>query len=229
MSMGLRFRKSIRAGNARINLSKSGVGFSYGVKGLRYTKKSGGGSRVTASVPGTGVSYVKDSGSSKSGHGIFFWLIVIAFFPIALSVWFFRTDKIDASKGVRLAVIGVFVGVLLIAGAATSNFSSESKEITRQLEENGIHIQTDEEFEATHSNFEPLSDTAPSPAPAVSEVPVRARPEEDEPFYVFVTPTGSKYHRENCRTIQDSTTFAMTIEEAIEKGFEKCGVCTPAK
>lgn len=225
--MGLRFRKSIRAGElGRINLSKSGVGFSYGVKGLRYTKKSGGGSRVTASVPGTGVSYVKDSGSSKSGHGIFFWLIVIAFFPIALAVWFFRTDKIDASKGVRLAVIGIFVGVFLIAGAATSNFSAESKEITRQLEENGIHIQTEEEFEATHSNLEPLSEAAPAPA---SEAPVLALPEEEEPFYVYVTPTGSKYHRENCRTIQNSTTFAMPIEEAMEKGFEKCGVCTPAK
>lgn len=225
--MGLRFRKSIRAGElGRINLSKSGVGFSYGVKGLRYTKKSGGGSRVTASVPGTGVSYVKESGSSKSGRGIFFWLIVIAFFPIALAVWFFRTDKIDASKGVRLAVIGIFVGVFLIAGAATSNFSAESKEITRQLEENGIHIQTEEEFEATHSNLEPLGEAAPAPA---SEAPVLALPEEEEPFYVYVTPTGSKYHRENCRTIQNSTTFAMPIEEAMEKGFEKCGVCTPEK
>ena len=66
--MGLRFRKSIKVGkNARINLSKSGVGFSVGTKGARVTKKAGGGTRTTLSVPGTGISYVKDS-KQKSGQ-----------------------------------------------------------------------------------------------------------------------------------------------------------------
>lgn len=59
--MGFRFRKSINAGPLRINLSKSGIGYSVGTKGLRYTKKAGGGTRTTASIPGTGISYVKDS------------------------------------------------------------------------------------------------------------------------------------------------------------------------
>ena len=36
--MGLRYRKSVKLGGLRINFSKSGVGYSYGVKGLRYTK-----------------------------------------------------------------------------------------------------------------------------------------------------------------------------------------------
>jgi membrane protein YdbS with pleckstrin-like domain len=36
--MGLNFRKSIKFGPARINLSKSGVGYSVGAGGLRYTK-----------------------------------------------------------------------------------------------------------------------------------------------------------------------------------------------
>lgn len=34
--MGLRYRKSVKLGGLRINFSKSGVGYSYGVKGLRY-------------------------------------------------------------------------------------------------------------------------------------------------------------------------------------------------
>lgn len=38
--MGLRFRKSINlGGGAKINLSKSGVGYSIGTKGARITKK----------------------------------------------------------------------------------------------------------------------------------------------------------------------------------------------
>ena len=59
--MGFRFRKSIKAGPFRVNLSKSGIGYSVGTKGLRFTKKAGGGTRTTASIPGTGISYVKDS------------------------------------------------------------------------------------------------------------------------------------------------------------------------
>ena len=63
--MGFRFRKSFGAGPFRVNLSKSGIGFSAGVKGFRVTKKAGGGTRTTASVPGTGIAYVKDSKKMK--------------------------------------------------------------------------------------------------------------------------------------------------------------------
>ncbi len=59
--MGFRFRKSKSVGPFRLNMSKSGIGWSVGVPGLRYSQKAGGGSRVTASIPGTGISYVTDS------------------------------------------------------------------------------------------------------------------------------------------------------------------------
>lgn len=64
--MGFRFRKSIKMGPVRVNLSKSGVGYSVGGKGLRVTKKAGGGTRTTASIPGTGISYSKDSAKKKT-------------------------------------------------------------------------------------------------------------------------------------------------------------------
>lgn len=63
--MGIRFRKSIKFGPLRINLSKSGIGWSVGGKGARFTKKAGGGYRTTVGVPGTGVSYVKDYSGKK--------------------------------------------------------------------------------------------------------------------------------------------------------------------
>ena len=63
--MGLRFRKSVNFGPLRINLSKSGVGYSVGGKGFRYTKKANGGTRNTIFIPGTGISYVKEYGAKK--------------------------------------------------------------------------------------------------------------------------------------------------------------------
>lgn len=63
--MGFRFRKSVNIGGFRINISKSGIGYSYGTKGYRVTKKVNGGIRETFSVPGTGLSYVKDYPTNK--------------------------------------------------------------------------------------------------------------------------------------------------------------------
>lgn len=61
--MGFRFRKSIRIGGGfRVNLSKSGVSYSWGVKGYTVTKKADGRIRQTVSIPGTGLSYSTESG-----------------------------------------------------------------------------------------------------------------------------------------------------------------------
>lgn len=63
--MGWRFRKSINLGcGFRVNISRSGVGYSWGVPGYRVTRKAGGGVRQTVSIPGTGVSHVTESNGS---------------------------------------------------------------------------------------------------------------------------------------------------------------------
>lgn len=62
--MGLRFRKSINFGGARINISKKGAGWSIGGKGARYTKTADGKTRKTLSLPGTGVSYVTETSAT---------------------------------------------------------------------------------------------------------------------------------------------------------------------
>ncbi len=67
-TMGFRYRKSIKLGAGfRINLSKSGIGYSWGTKGYRVTKTAKGTIRKTYSIPGTGISYVQESGK-KSGN-----------------------------------------------------------------------------------------------------------------------------------------------------------------
>ena len=58
--MGLRFRKSINIGPLRINISKSGICFSLGVKGFRVSRSAKGKNTATVSLPGTGLSYVQN-------------------------------------------------------------------------------------------------------------------------------------------------------------------------
>lgn len=65
--MGLRYRKSINLGGGfRVNISKSGVGYSWGVPGYRVTKTAAGKTRRTYSIPGTGISYVDEQGKKVS-------------------------------------------------------------------------------------------------------------------------------------------------------------------
>lgn len=64
--MGWRIRKSIDLGlGFKINISKSGVGYSWGVPGYRKTWKANGGKRITYSIPGSGISYVKETSTKK--------------------------------------------------------------------------------------------------------------------------------------------------------------------
>ena len=64
--MGFRFHKSIKLGPLRINLSKSGIGYSVGTKGIRVAKTTKGRTRTTLTIPGTGISYVKESSDKNA-------------------------------------------------------------------------------------------------------------------------------------------------------------------
>ncbi|UUO08457.1 DUF4236 domain-containing protein [Blastopirellula sp. J2-11] len=57
--MGWSYRKSISLGPLRINFSKSGVGFSFGIPGFRGGMSASGRKYVSAGIPGTGIRYQK--------------------------------------------------------------------------------------------------------------------------------------------------------------------------
>ncbi len=65
--MGFRLRKSIQiVPGVRMTFSKSGIGYSAGVKGYRVTKRADGRVQRTASLSGTGLSYVTTSGAGRT-------------------------------------------------------------------------------------------------------------------------------------------------------------------
>lgn len=159
--MGFRFRKSQKVGPFRINMSQKGIGWSVGIKGLRYTQKADGGSRVTASIPGTGISYVTDSkkptrkcqerldepeqklldyaatpakeqpgrsassgssgngGGKRPGHGCLWWIVAVLFWPISLSIWFWRSNAV-ANKKLKAGILAA-VWVLLLVSAGNDS------------------------------------------------------------------------------------------------------------
>jgi len=65
--MGWRFQRSVRIlPGLRVNLSKGGVGFSTGVRGLRAGVDSRGRKYASAGIPGTGLSWRQYSSKKPS-------------------------------------------------------------------------------------------------------------------------------------------------------------------
>lgn len=75
--MGFTYRKSINLGPFRVNLSKSGVGYSVGGRGFRVGTTPRGKKYTSFSIPGTGVGY------RKSGAGC---LVLLAAIPAAIAL-----------------------------------------------------------------------------------------------------------------------------------------------
>ena len=89
--MGWSYRKSVGLGPFRINISKSGIGYSVGGRGFRTGVNSRGRSYKSFSVPGTGMRYY--SSSSKQGCLVALALLVAVLSGIgSLTTYFLLED-----------------------------------------------------------------------------------------------------------------------------------------
>jgi hypothetical protein len=75
--MGFYYRKSLNLGLFRVNLSKSGLGYSVGGRGFRVGTTARGRKYTSFSIPGTGVGY------RKSGAGC---LVLLASIPATIAI-----------------------------------------------------------------------------------------------------------------------------------------------
>lgn len=222
--MGFRYRKSFGSGPFRVNLSKSGIGYSVGTKGFRYTKKANGGTRTTASIPGTGISYVKESGKEKRGNGMrksggkfaatkntsnkrstkkpfykrwWFWLIVISIL----------LNSCNGSDQKDVPVETMVPETTTPATESLSTFSTEPIVI--------------ESTEPTTPATTPTTETTQ---------PIT---EATEYTYTYILNTSTmKFHYSSCSSAEDikdsnRSTFTGARDELLARNYEPCGRCHP--
>jgi hypothetical protein len=65
--MGWSYRKSFKAGPFRVNVGKSGIGYSVGGRGYRTGVRASGRRYSSVSLPGTGLRYTKTAPKGSSG------------------------------------------------------------------------------------------------------------------------------------------------------------------
>ena len=178
--MGFRFRKSLNYGPFRINFSKSGIGYSFGGKGFRVTKTATGKTRTTASIPGTGISYVKEtSGSHSSGsYG-------------ASSTG--GNIKTPAPKKPKKRKWPYIVGALLVVGAIGSTMDGNESEpntaspedntsISANISSNGSSASLEDEIEIDTSSSAPSSSASSAESVgSTSHAPADPEPQAQTP------------------------------------------------
>lgn len=229
--MGMRFRKSIKlGGGTKLNLSKSGVGISAGVKGFRVSKNTSGRSRVTSSLPGTGLSYVNEFGSS----GI----------PAGDSTPSSGTSSGSSGKGpkkdrgkligslVMILLVLVLIGLVRSCVRKIGDFLSPSNDKPAVVQQEAQEPQEAAEPktevttqpDAQTPQDAPQTATRPEAPKHEQKQPVQQEEFKDEERVVYITPTGEKYHKKGCRTIKGDCT-EISINDAIARGYTACGVC----
>ena len=231
--MGFRFRKSFGKGPFRLNISKSGIGWSIGGKGARYTKKATGGTRITLSVPGTGISYVTETSKKKPKKEKTMKKRVKASVvanenpkpkkPFYKRWWFW-------------AIIVICLISSCTGGKDIPPVDETPSVVIEETVDTESFIETPEETLVPEVTEPPVTEITP---PVVEETkkpevtpPTKeetAPPAQTEPIvtYVLITPTGEKYHDAGCGRINVNTCTQMTKEDAIAAGYSACGVCKP--
>ncbi len=73
--------------------------------------------RTVAICQSCGTTWVPNASSPKNKHSIWWWLIVILFYPISLTVWFIKTPKLKIDKKYRIILVVAIWLVFILLGA----------------------------------------------------------------------------------------------------------------
>lgn len=219
--MGFRYRKSFGSGPFRVNISKSGIGYSVGTKGFRYTKKAGGGTRTTASIPGTGISYVKETGKVERGNSM-------KKSGGKYSATKKTSNETKAKKPFYKRWWFWLIVVSVLLNSCNGADQNETPVETTLPETMSLVTEP-----AMTSSTEPMAIEFTSPVTAVATEAAQPTIEAVEYTYTYILNTNTmKFHYSNCSSADDikdsnKSTFTGTRDELLAKKYEPCGRCHP--
>ena len=101
------------------------------------------------------------------------------------------------------------------------------EEIPEEIEEEQEQIvdnQSDQEESEVPVAEEPVQEE-PIQEEQAQEETVQKEPAPQQEIKVYITNTGSKYHRDSCKTLKNSK-IPISLSEAV-RNYEPCGICNP--
>lgn len=117
-------------------------------------------------------------------------------------------------------ILLIFIGISCLGNL----FSSDSKDETQISSTEEATIQTEIETEIQTEESVSSEQTIQTEYIAQTEAPVIET--EAPEIVVYITDTGSKYHRSSCRHLAKSK-YEISLSDAIASGYGPCGTCHP--
>lgn len=206
--MGVRFRKSKKIGPFRISASKSGISTSFGVKGARVTRTAGGKTRVTASVPGTGISWSEQVGGSKKTAA--------------------KSQRNAKKGGSKVKKGWIIAGAIVLIGAvgSTKDETKTTVEVTPAAVEETEPVRA---MALPVETEEPEETPEPTPEPEPEETPEPTPTPRIEHTYIQNINTGV-VHEPGCRyekqmKPENKAEITCTRDELYAAGYNLCDTC----
>lgn len=133
---------------------------STSVRITKNVRTRGGGStksyRTIGLCQDCGNTWIPNRGKSQN-RPWWFWALVVLFWPISLSIWFWKTKKVslpNKTKGIILgAVWGVFLLFFLIVGGSGQS-EDKVKDSTSAVEENVTENKTSDDLEINYNDID---------------------------------------------------------------------------
>lgn len=164
-----------KCGSQNINFKRESMGSRSKSTSVKITKgvrtRSGGSTtsyRTVGLCQDCGYAWAVGGNNSGSAHKPWwFWLLMIYIWPICLSIWFWKTEKINVPKKTKGIIIGSFWGVLfliiLITGLVSDgNTASESVDnttpVVNEIAVDDNIVDTSEVDSATQSTIDNTSE-----------------------------------------------------------------------
>lgn len=249
--MGFRFRKSKKIGPFRVNVSKSGIGWSVGTKGFRYTKRADGKTQKTYSMPGTGISYVDVKGKNKKSSNInnissssnnnfnnnnkpkipfykrtlFLWFLLI-FLPPAGIALMWGTKKYNKKPRIVLSALFAFYSLILYTPTPTDTDNNIAQNNTAIQSENVVDEAENQKLAEEQAAAEEAEKQRIAQEQAAAQANQNSQSSQTigQTVYIAASGEGTKYHsRSSCSNMNG--TIELSVDEAINRGYSACKKC----
>ncbi len=187
-----------KCGGNRIKFKREEIGSKKGKKSRDVLY------RTVGICQDCGHTWDTTASDGKRSHSAWWWILVVLFFPISLSIWFYKTDKIKLDKKYRIIILVVVWIILLILGKVSpSDSTTNTNEITNTLSSITITESVDT-AQAEEPEEAPKNDAAPETTAKATTTTTKA------PTKATTTTTTKATTKATTTTTTKATTKATT-------------------
>lgn len=154
-------------------------------------------------------------------------------FPVSLAIFIIKALKKQKSMSYLFSSIGLVIAfILFLTVAPTTNNNKELETTTTEVTTETTTVATTTSTTTTETTTVKITTEPPTSAPVVSSNNYgssyndSAVSDNSTASTVYIGKTGSKYHRQNCRTLKGNGS-AISLSDAKSQGRTACKICKP--